>query len=41
MLERIAYLDGLVYLMLDSSVMMIGSEFKITAGEYIDLWGKK
>lgn len=41
MLERIDYLDGLVYLMLDSSAMMIGSEFRIMAGENIDLWGKK
>lgn len=35
MLERTDYLDGLVYLMSDSSSMMTGSTFRITAGEYI------
>lgn len=35
MLERTDYLDGLVYLMSDSSAMMTGSTFRITAGEYI------
>ena len=35
MCERTDYLDGLVYLMSDSSAMMTGSTFRITAGEYI------
>ena len=35
MLERNDYLDALVYLMSDSSAMMTGSTFRITAGEYI------
>ena len=35
MLERSDYLDGLVYMMSDSSSMMTGSTFRITAGEYI------
>lgn len=35
MLERADYLDALVYLMSDSSAMMTGSTFRITAGEYI------
>ena len=35
MLERNDYLDALVYLMGDSSSMMTGSTFRITAGEYI------
>lgn len=35
MLERTDYLDALVYLMSDSSAMMTGSNFRITAGEYI------
>ena len=35
MLEKSDYLDALVYLMSDSSSMMTGSNFRITAGEYI------
>ena len=35
MLERSDYIDALVYLMSDSSAMMTGSNFRITAGEYI------
>lgn len=35
MLERADYTDALVYLMSDSSKMMTGSNFRITAGEYI------
>ena len=35
MLERTDYLEALVYLMSDSSAMMTGSTFRITAGEYI------
>ena len=35
MLERTDYLDALVYMMSDSSSMMTGSTFRITAGEYI------
>ena len=35
MLERNDYIDALVYLMSDSSSMMTGSTFRITAGEYI------
>ena len=35
MLERTDYLDALVYMMSDSSQMMTGSTFRITAGEYI------
>lgn len=35
MLERNDYLEALVYLMSDSSSMMTGSTFRITAGEYI------
>ena len=35
MLERSDYVDALVYLMSDSSAMMTGSTFRITAGEYI------
>ena len=35
MLEKSDYLDALVYLMSDSSAMMTGSNFRITAGEYI------
>lgn len=35
MLEKSDYLDALVYLMSDSSLMMTGSNFRITAGEYI------
>lgn len=35
MLERIDYVDALIYLMSDSSSMMTGSTFRITAGEYI------
>lgn len=38
--ERTDYLDGLVYLMSDPSAMMTDSTFRITAREYIDLWGK-
>lgn len=35
MLEREDYLDALIYLLSDSSSMMTGSTFRITAGEYI------
>lgn len=35
MLERSDYVDALIYLMSDSSAMMTGSTFRITAGEYI------
>lgn len=35
MLERSDYIDALIYLMSDSSSMMTGSNFRITAGEYI------
>ena len=35
MLERSDYLEALVYLFSDSSSMMTGSTFRITAGEYI------
>lgn len=35
MCERSDYMEGLVYLMSDSSGMMTGSTFRITAGEYI------
>lgn len=35
MLERTDYVDALIYLMSDSSSMMTGSTFRITAGEYI------
>lgn len=35
MLERNDYMEGLIYLMSDSSAMMTGSVFRITAGEYI------
>lgn len=35
MLERSDFLNALVYLMSDSSAMMTGSNFRITAGEYI------
>jgi NAD(P)-dependent dehydrogenase (short-subunit alcohol dehydrogenase family) len=35
MLERADYLDALIYLMSDSSALMTGSTFRITAGEYI------
>ncbi len=35
MLERSDYVDALIYLMSDSSAMMTGSNFRITAGEYI------
>ena len=35
MCERSDYLEGLVYLFSDSSSMMTGSTFRITAGEYI------
>lgn len=35
MLERADYTDALIYLMSDSSKMMTGSNFRITAGEYI------
>ena len=35
MLERSDYLEALVYLFSDSSCMMTGSNFRITAGEYI------
>lgn len=36
MLERNDYVDALIYLMSDSSAMMTGSTFRITAGEYIN-----
>ena len=35
MLERTDYVDALIYMMSDSSAMMTGSTFRITAGEYI------
>lgn len=35
MLDKTDYLDALIYLMSDSSSMMTGSNFRITAGEYI------
>jgi NAD(P)-dependent dehydrogenase (short-subunit alcohol dehydrogenase family) len=35
MLERTDYVDAMIYLMSDSSAMMTGSTFRITAGEYI------
>lgn len=35
MLEYKDYLDALIYLMSDASLMMTGSNFRITAGEYI------
>lgn len=35
MLERTDYLDALVFMMSDASAMMTGSNFRITAGEYI------
>lgn len=35
MLEKSDYIDALIYLMSDSSSMMTGSNFRITAGEYI------
>ena len=35
MLERHDYVEALIYLMSDSSAMMTGSTFRITAGEYI------
>ena len=35
MCERNDYLDALVYMMSDASSMMTGSNFRITAGEYI------
>ena len=35
MLERVDYVDALVYMMSDASAMMTGSTFRITAGEYI------
>lgn len=35
MCERSDYLEALIYLMSDSSAMMTGSTFRITAGEYI------
>ncbi len=35
MCERNDYMEGLVYLMSDASSMMTGSEFRLTAGEYI------
>lgn len=35
MLERSDYMEALVYLMSDASKMMTGSNFRITAGEYI------
>jgi NAD(P)-dependent dehydrogenase (short-subunit alcohol dehydrogenase family) len=35
MLERVDYVDALIYLMSDNSSMMTGSTFRITAGEYI------
>lgn len=33
--ERTDYVDAMIYLMSDSSAMMTGSTFRITAGEYI------
>ncbi len=35
MLERTDYVEALIYLFSDSSTMMTGSTFRITAGEYI------
>ncbi|WP_026671001.1 SDR family NAD(P)-dependent oxidoreductase [Butyrivibrio sp. AE3006] len=35
MLERTDYLDAIIYMLSDASSMMTGSEFRITAGEYI------
>jgi 2-deoxy-D-gluconate 3-dehydrogenase len=35
MLERTDYVEALIYLMSDASAMMTGSNFRITAGEYI------
>ena len=35
MLERVDYLEGLIYLMSDSSSMSTGTTLRITAGEYI------
>ena len=35
MCERTDYLDALIYMFSDSSSMMTGSIFRITAGEYI------
>lgn len=35
MCERSDYMEALVYLMSDASVMMTGSTFRLTAGEYI------
>ncbi|MDE7210039.1 MAG: SDR family oxidoreductase [Lachnospiraceae bacterium] len=35
MLERADYVEALVYFMSDASAMMTGSNFRITAGEYI------
>lgn len=35
MCERNDYMEGLIYLMSDSSAMMTGSTFRVTAGEYI------
>lgn len=35
MCERTDYMEALVYLMSDSSAMMTGSTFRLTAGEYI------
>ena len=35
MLERNDYIESIIYLLSDSSAMMTGSTFRITAGEYI------
>lgn len=35
MLERADYVEALIYFMSDASAMMTGSNFRITAGEYI------
>ena len=35
MCERSDYMEGLIYMMSDSSSMMTGSTFRVTAGEYI------
>ena len=35
MCERSDYIDGVIYMLSDSSSMMTGSVFRITAGEYI------
>jgi NAD(P)-dependent dehydrogenase (short-subunit alcohol dehydrogenase family) len=35
MLKRTDYVEALIYLMSDASAMMTGSNFRITAGEYI------